>query len=90
MVEISMRRKVVSFGIEANGKFHGLLNILRREINDKEKREFGVPAAFLKVADLYDFRSKMDHCGVKNKISDREADFIIEQASKLVESLKIP
>jgi hypothetical protein len=90
IVEIAMKRKVASFGIEANGKFNELLNILRREIRDKEKREFGASSAFLKEADLYAFRSKMDHSGLENKISDREAEFIIEQASKLVESLKIP
>jgi len=89
LVEAALRKKLESFGIKPRGSYNDLLNVVRKEIREREKRELDVSSAFHDEADLYSFRSKIDHFGLKNKISNKEADFVIEQAFKFIEALKL-
>jgi len=89
LVEMSMKRKIESFGLRPKGSFKELYDIVTREILVKEKREMIGSSILIKPKHLYDFRSKMDHDGLKVKITEHEADFLIEQASKFINELKI-
>lgn len=89
LVEMSMRYKLESLGIKPHGSFKELHDLLKREILEKENREIEVSSQFIRPKHLYDWRSKMDHGGLKVKIKEKEADFIIEQALKFIEELRI-
>ena len=89
LIEIAMRQKAKSLGIDPNGKFNETLDALRKAVKEKEGRELDSSSAFLRETDLYSFRSKIDHFGLKKKVSDKEADFIIEQAHKFIDTLKL-
>jgi len=78
LVEMSMKQKIESLGIKPRGSFKELYDLLEREISTKEKREIRASSVFIKPKHLYDFRSKMDHDGLKVKIKEEEADFLIE------------
>lgn len=89
LVEMSMKHKLESLGTRPRGSFKELYDLLKREILAREKREIKTSSEFIKPKHLYDWRSKMDHDGLKVKIREKEADFIIEQAYKFIEELKI-
>lgn len=89
LVEMTMRYKIESLGARPHGNFKELYDLLKREVLTKEKREIKISSEFIKPKHLYDWRSKMDHDGLKVKIKEKEADFIIEQALKFIEELKI-
>jgi hypothetical protein len=89
LVEIALRQKAELLGINANGSFSETLDLVKRTIMDKEGRRLDTSSAFLKEADLYSFRSKMVHHKLKKTLSDKEADFIIEQAIKFIEGLEL-
>lgn len=89
LVEMTMRYKIESLGTRPHGNFKELYDLLKREVLTKEKREIKISSEFIRPKHLYDWRSKMDHDGLKVKIKEKEADFIIEQALKFIEELKI-
>lgn len=89
LVEMSMKHKLESLGTKPRGSFKELYDLLKREVLAKEKREIRTSSEFIRPKHLYDWRSKMDHDGLKVKIKDKEADFIVEQAYKFIDELKI-
>jgi len=89
LVEMAMKHKLESLGTKPRGSFKELYDLLKREVSIKEKREIKTSSEFIKPKHLYDWRSKMDHDGLKVKIKEKEADFIVEQAFKFIEELKI-
>ena len=89
LVEMSMKLKLERLGTKPKGSFKELYDLLKRDVLAKEKREIKISSEFIRPKHLYDWRSKMDHDGLKVRIKDKEADFIIEQAYKFIEELRI-
>lgn len=90
LIEIALRRKAEISGVDPNGKFNETLEQVRKIIKEKEGRELDSRSAFLKETELYSFRSKIVHYGLKKKVSEKEADFIIEQTKQFIEALELP
>lgn len=89
LVEMSMKYKLERLGTKPKGNFKELYDLLKREVLAKEKREIKTSSEFIRPKHLYNWRSKMDHDGLKVEIKDTEADFIVEQAYKFIEELRI-
>ncbi len=90
LVEIAMKKKLETFGVKPKREFNDLLMQVRQEIRNHENREFDISlGAFHNAGDLYSFRCKIDHWSLTNKVDNKEADFIIEQAFKFIEALRL-